>query len=146
MPTPAVSTLSIPEVPCLEQFGSCLSGFVTSAGSSFLCVAQDCHDSTLVGSVWQNWAPAEGVKGLWSQKQQRLKLSGSSRKKERVPLGENRVKRGQLENAPPAAAMTIQGHQRVRNFSFSVATLRKLCLSQISGRRFVIKKRCSKCW
>lgn len=37
-------------------------------------------------------------------------------------------------------SLTIQGHQRVRNFSFSVATLWKLCLSHVSGRCLVIKK------
>lgn len=60
--------------------------------------------NTLTFSSFNNPHTVWVIFFCWSQRQQQRKLSESRRKTQVVPLRENRVYKGQLDNAPPAAA------------------------------------------
>lgn len=69
--------------------------------------------------------PGWGVKGLWSQRQQYLKVSEQERKKQPVPLRDNRVDKGQLDNAASAATeppWQCKVTRKSGSFLFSLAT------------------------
>lgn len=117
--------------------------------SSSAWAGADCDSSSLVGTVWQSWALA--VKSEAAA----FKALREPEKNTRCPTQREQSLQStswQCSSSCSWISLTRQGHHKVTKSSFSVASLWKLCLSQIScGGKWMLynkknKKKTQQMW